>query len=85
MFHFFFLEIKYCLQFGYFIRGQYTELIVIQKNTSNGSETLLWTFESPDILGTHGWKEFKLSFFGNPQANLHGKGVCNIGVILTKN
>eukprot|EP00105_Crassostrea_gigas_P020768 XP_011439646.1 PREDICTED: uncharacterized protein LOC105336869 [Crassostrea gigas] len=67
-------EIKYCLQFGYFMQGQYTELIVIQENTSDGSETFLWSSESPDVFGTYGWKEFKLSFFGKPQSNLVIKG-----------
>lgn len=52
------------------MQGQYTELIVIQENTSDGSETFLWSSESPDFLGTYGWKEFKLSFFGKPQSNL---------------
>lgn len=52
------------------MQGQYTELIVIQENTSDGSETFLWSSESPDFLGTYGWKEFKLSFFQKIAAHI---------------
>lgn len=59
------------------MQGQYTELIVIQENTSDGSETFLWSSESPDFLGTYGWKEFKLSFFWKASIK-PGKGICYI-------